>query len=115
MIHLSPVMQRFFAAAGRRRRGDHVFLNSRGEPRTASALRQRIARLKRRLGLAADVCAYLFRHAFGTNAVLNGVDVAAVAELMGHASTEVTTCVYIHLAGQTSHLQAAAERAARRA
>jgi integrase len=112
VIHLAPVMQRFFAVLRRRSRSTHVFLNSRGEPWTANALRLRIARLKDRLDLADDVCAYLIRHAFGTGAILNGVDLATVAELMGHASTEVTTSVYIHLAEQTSHLQAAAARAA---
>lgn len=109
VIHLSPLMQRFFAVLRARGAGrDHVFWNARGRPWTANALRLRIARLKERLGLADDVCAYLLRHAFGTNAVLNGVDVATVAELMGHASTEVTTSVYIHLADQRSHLQDAA-------
>jgi integrase len=112
IIHLAPVVQRFLAVLRRRSRSDHVFLNGRGEPWTANALRLRISRLRDKLGLADDVCAYLIRHAFGTNAVLNGVDVATVAELMGHASTEVTTSVYIHLAEQTSHLQDAAARAA---
>ncbi len=45
------------------------------------------------------------RDAFGTNAILNGVDVVTGSELMGHASTEITTGVYVHLAEQKSYLQ----------
>ena len=108
IIHLTPCMQRFLAVLKKRSKSDYVFLNGRGRPWTSNAVRLRVARLRDKLGLADDVCAYLIRHAFGSNAILNGVDVATVAELMGHASTEVTTSVYIHLAEQKSHLQAAA-------
>ncbi len=116
VIHLGPVMQRFFQVLRRRRphgAGDHVFLNSRGRPWTANAVRLRMKRLRDRAGLSADVCAYLLRHTFGTAAVMNGVDVATVSELLGHASTEITASVYVHLAGQVSHLQTAAAIAAR--
>jgi integrase len=111
IIHLPPVMQRFFAVLRKRSKAPDVFLNSEGKSWTMNAVRLRVMRLKKKLGLDDDVCAYLVRHAYGTNAILNGVDVATVAELMGHASTEVTTSVYIHLAEQKSHLQNAATRA----
>ncbi len=113
IIHLSACMQRFFAVKRKRSESHHVFLNRQGKPWTMNAVRLRVMRLKEKLGLADDVCAYLIRHAFGTNAIVNGVDVATVAELMGHASTEVTTGVYVHLAEQKSHLQNAATLAAR--
>jgi integrase len=93
VIHLTPCVQRFFAVVRRRSKSDHVFLNGRGEPWTMNAVRLRVMRLKDKLGLADDVCAYLIRHAFGTNAILNGVDVVTVSALMGHASTEITTGV----------------------
>ena len=54
---------------------------------------------------------YLLRHAFGTNAVLNGVDVATVATLMGHASLDMVSRVYVHLADQHQHLNEAVEKA----
>jgi site-specific recombinase XerD len=111
VIHLTPCMQRFLGVVRKRSRSEYVFLNAKGRPWTMDAVRQRVARLKAKLGLSKDVCTYLIRHAFGTNAVLNGVDVATVAELMGHSSTEVTTGVYVHLAGQKSHLQNAVSRA----
>jgi len=111
IIHLTPCMQRFFAVVRKRSKSDHVFLNGRGKPWTTNAVRLRVMRLKDKLGLSDDVCAYLIRHAFGTNAILNGVDVVTVSELMGHASTEITTGVYVHLAEQKSHLQKAVTRA----
>jgi hypothetical protein len=52
---------------------------------------------------------YGLRHAFGTRAVLRGVDVKTLAELMGHTTTRMTEH-YLHLAGERSYLAAAMER-----
>lgn len=101
-------------AIARYRDPDHVFLNAYGRPWTRDAVRQRVERLREKAGLPDDVCAYLLRHAFGTHAIVNGVDVATVAELMGHTSLEMVTGVYLHLADQQKHLQDAAERATAR-
>ena len=42
-------------------------------------MRLRIKRIKNKTDLAKDVCCYLLRHAWGTNAILNGVDPITVA------------------------------------
>jgi integrase len=116
VIHFNPVVQRFLAVARKRSRpgSSHVFLNARGEPWTMDAVRLRVMRLKKKLGLAPDLCCYLIRHGWATGALVNGVDVATVAELMGHSSLEMVTGVYAHLAEKTSHLQEAATRAVSR-
>ena len=88
----------------------HVFLNTEGEPWTTSALRQQVWRIKKKLGLADDLCAYLCRHGFGTRAILSGVDASTVAELMGHNSLEMVSKVYVHLADQHQHLKAAVDK-----
>jgi integrase len=88
----------------------HVFLNTEGQPWTMNAVRLQISRLRRSLGLRADLCAYLARHGFGTRAILNGVNPAVVAELMGHTSLEMVSKVYVHLADQHEHLRDAVER-----
>ena len=88
----------------------HVFLNTRGEPWTLSALTQQVVRLRRSLGLGDDLCLYLARHGYATRALVNGVDPLTVAELMGHTSLEMINSVYAHLAGEGAHLAAAAER-----
>ena len=91
-------------------RHTHVFLNTEGEPWTMNAVRLQMGRLRRRLGLSEDLCAYLARHGFGTRAILNGVNPAVVAELMGHSSLEMVSKVYVHLADQHEHLKQAVER-----
>jgi site-specific recombinase XerD len=89
-----------------------VFLNKRGRPWTTNAIRLQIHCIRLKMKLAADVTAYMLRHTFGTKAVLNGVDVATVAELMGHVDTKMVSAVYVHLADPTDHLTAAAFKAA---
>ena len=79
-----------------------------------NAIRCRINRLKEKTDLPKDVCSYLLRHAFGTNAILNGVDVVTVAQLMGHESLDMIKKVYAHLADKHEHLQDAMEQARRR-
>jgi site-specific recombinase XerD len=53
---------------------------------------------------------YGIRHQFGTMAVVNGVDIKTLSELMGHRSTQMTEH-YCHLAGHQAHLAAAMQRA----
>jgi len=69
-----------------------------------------MTRLRHRLGLADDLCAYLSRHGFGTRAILNGVNPSVVAELMGHNSLEMVSRVYVHLADEHAHLKRAVEQ-----
>ena len=88
----------------------HVFLNTEGVPWTMNAVRLQITRLRKKLGLADDLCAYLCRHGFGTRAILNGVNPSVVAELMGHNSLEMVSRVYVHLADEHAHLKAAVEQ-----
>ena len=73
----------------------HVFLNTEGLPWTMNAVRLQITRLRERLGLANDLCAYLCRHGFGTRAILNGENPLVVAELMGHTSLDMVSKVYV--------------------
>jgi len=113
VIYLTPPMRKLMIVLRRRSTTPHVFLNSRGVPWTRDALVQRMGYLKEKLNLAPDLCTYMLRHAFGTNAILNGVDVATVAELMGHRSLEMVSRVYLHLAGEHAHLTAAVEKATR--
>lgn len=88
----------------------HVFLSTRDEPWTMNAVRLQMQRLREKLGLADDLCAYLARHGFGTRAILNGVNPSVVAELMGHNSLDMVSKVYVHLADEHAHLKAAVEK-----
>ena len=46
-----------------------------------------------------------------TDALVNGVGVAQVAELMGHTGTDMVTSVYSKLSAQVAHLREAAKKA----
>lgn len=80
---------------------DFIFLNSRGEPWTANAVRLRVRRLRSSCGLDADgrgekVVAYSLRHTSATNASAAGVPDRVLAEMMGHTTTR-TTARYQHI------------------
>ena len=90
-----------------------LFRNARGEPWTCNAVRCRFRRLRNRLStdLPADLCAYLYRHTYATEALQNGVDPITVAELMGHKDATMVSRVYQHVGMKREHMLAAARRA----
>jgi integrase len=114
IIYLVPSIRKLMSVLRRESTQTHVFSNRHGQPWTRNAIRLRIERLKKKLKLPGDLCAYHARHAFGTGAVLNGVDVLSVAALMGHTSLEMVNRVYVHLAGEHQHLHQAAAQATQR-
>ena len=52
------------------------------------------------------------RHSFATDALVSGVGIAQVAELLGHTSTVMVMRHYSHIAGNVAHMREAAMRAA---
>ncbi|WP_439628641.1 tyrosine-type recombinase/integrase [Gemmata sp.] len=109
VIILSSAMRAMMDRLKRDGQG-HVFLNTEGGPWSMNAVRLQMKRLRDRLGLPSDLCAYLARHGFGTRAILNGVNPVVVAELMGHNSLDMISKVYVHLADEHAHLKAAVEK-----
>lgn len=107
VIYLTPAMQRLLHKLRNQQTSQYVFLNARRVPWTSNALRLAVHRIKDKCSLPEDVCAYLIRHTFGTQAIMNGLNTSVVAELMGHTSTEMVDRVYVHLADQVTHLQQA--------
>lgn len=87
--------------------------NRRGLPWTASAIRCRFRRLRKNLAgkVPPDLCAYLFRHSFATDALERGVDAVSLAELMGHRDTSMISAVYQHLDQKVEHLRLSAIQA----
>lgn len=90
-----------------RKPSGHVFLNRDGKPWTKDAVTRRVRTLRKRANL--DVVAYNYRHGFVTRALVAGVPIATVAELVGHTSTEMISRVYGHLAQETQHLENAVD------
>ena len=64
---------------------------------------------------AATVWGQNFKTSAHDAALVNGVGVAQVAELLGHTDTEMVSKVYGHLAGEVAHMRQAAIQAASRA
>jgi integrase len=87
-----------------------VFLNSYNRGWTMRMLTDRFAQIREKACLAADVKLHGVRHTFATRAVINGVDIITLAELLGHRNVTMTQR-YVHLAGKTPHLNKAMEQA----
>jgi integrase len=78
---------------------------------TRNGVRCRFRRLREKLPHLAGVISYTMRHSFATQALVNGVGIAHVAELMGHVDTSMVSSHYAHLAGNVQHMREAAKRA----
>jgi integrase len=89
-----------------------LFRNRLGQPWTCNAIRLRWKRLRDKLKLPAGTCSYAYRHTYATEGIVNGVDVATMAELLGHQDLGMISRHYGHLAQKSQHLRAAAEQAA---
>jgi integrase len=84
--------------------------SKRGFSRNGVRCRFRV--LRQKLAHLAGVISYTMRHSFATQALVNGVGIAHVAELMGHVDTTMVSQHYAHLAGNVQHMREAAKRAA---
>lgn len=87
-----------------------LFRNSHGKPWTANAVRCRMRRLRKKLGLDKGTVAYSYRHTYVTYA-LTRLDADMVAELVGHVDTKMIHEYYSHLDQRTGHMRKAAMRA----
>jgi integrase len=106
VIPLHPeVIKLLISIRERNEPGPHVFHTHRGTPWNRSNLSLRMQRAREKANIPNDVKLYGLRHAFGTRAIVNGVDLKTLAELMGHTTTRITEN-YVHLAGKRSHLAA---------
>lgn len=86
-----------------------LFLNSKRRPWTKDAIKCQLTRISRKVGFR--VIAYGARHAYATNALINGVDPVSVSHLMGHQSPAMVTQVYSHLSGNLEFLRKQARNA----
>lgn len=82
-----------------------------GRPFGRQGICSRFRRLRKKLPHLKDAIAYAYRHSFATDALVSGVPIAQVAELLGHRSTEMVTRHYGHLADQVQHMRDAARKA----
>lgn len=76
-------------------RGQYVFCDSSGNHLTEKAMRLAIGRASRKAGMRA-LSWYVFRHSFASHLVMRGAPLRVVADLMGHATIQMTMR-YAHL------------------
>ena len=87
-----------------------VFRNTRGNPWTKDAVKCRLNRIKKKVGLPV-LCAYGIRHSFATEGLKNGVDSLSLAALMGHSDVSMIARTYQHLARHPDYLREQAKKA----
>jgi integrase len=83
--------------------------NARGKPWTKGAIVNRFWRLQQKLDF--EVTAYSVRHTFATDAILQGVDLITIAEMMGHTDLRMLSQVYQHINKRRDHLRKGLEKA----
>lgn len=91
--------------------GDYVFLCSKCRPWTRYALTHKFKRLREALGLPKDCRLYGIRHFFVSWAAKRGINLKAIATLVGHASIAMIERVYCHLDCDIDFLQKSAAAA----
>ena len=111
VIPLVPeIVELLISIRARQAPGEFVFYNHRGTRWNRCNLSLRMQRARAVAGIPEDAKLYGLRHRFGTLAIVNGVDIKTLAELMGHSSVRMTEH-YVALAGRQSHLASAMRRA----
>ena len=86
-----------------------LFRNTQGRPWTNYALNCMCQRLDKKLGFR--VFPYAIRHTFATDAIIRGVGLQEIAELMGHKDLTMLTRIYQHIKKDHRHLKRALETA----
>jgi integrase len=109
-IYLSPCLQTLTRILSEERASGPLFLNSKSKPWTKDSIRQRMGDLKEKLKIEGKFVAYSYRHTYATTALTSGTDLATVAELLGHTSTDMVMRVYGHLDQKKEHMQQAAAK-----
>ncbi len=75
---------------------DRLFANTRGDPLSTQALRQRLRKIAEAAAIERRVTPHMFRHTAATLLIEEGVDIRFVQRLLGHASIS-TTEIYTHI------------------
>jgi integrase/recombinase XerD len=75
---------------------DHLFANTRGDPLSAQALRQRLRKVAEAAAIERRVTPHMFRHTAATLLIEEGVDIRFVQRLLFFNDT-ATTEIYTHI------------------
>lgn len=105
VVQLTPRMVELSRDLCRAHPAGPIFRNTQGRPWTRSALVVRFRRIRARHGFGPEATAGALRHVFITDGLERGVPIATLAELVGHADTNMIARVYSKLASRSGHLR----------
>lgn len=112
VVYLTPRLAEITAMLAARHPEGPIFRGPRGgRPFTHAGIVSRFRRLRQKLPHLAHAVAYALRHGYATEALINGVGVAQVAELLGHRDTAMVMAHYSHLAEHTGYMREVARKA----
>lgn len=113
VIYLTPAMVELSRKLAAKYPEGALFRGPRNKkPFTRNGIRCRFRRLREKLPHLKGVVAYTLRATYATDALENGVGIAQVAELLGHADTTMISKHYSMLSQKVQHLRDMAKKAA---
>ena len=110
IIYLTPTMVELSRQLMQVNPDGPLFRNKFGKPWSANAVRCRMKRLRKKLGLPDGTVAYAYRHTYATTGLEKGATIADMAELLGHVDTKMISEYYGHLSQKTDRMREVASR-----
>lgn len=115
VVYVVDKAWRILRAAAKRHPQGAVLRNEDKTPWTKSSVVANIRRLRGRLERAKTpvpgLCLTALRHTYATDAIIAGVDVVTLAELMGHKDATMISEIYAKVGQRSDHMRKAADKA----
>ena len=99
IVHVSKgctkVLQKYLSSSHKKRDGFLFANKTNAQPLSPYMLRKTIKMITKRTAIEKRVYPHLFRHSLATNLLINGCNLLAIQEQLGHRNIQ-TTLIYLH-------------------